>query len=227
MVFTSEARPSDSPLVEKVYRARTVQRGVFISTAASNWEMVITRYQGRTSLTVRGPETKATSADVPPDAEMVGIIFKLGAFMPHLPVRTLRDRNDLTLPEATNQSFWLLGMAWRLPDYENADTFANRLIREGLLAQDPVVDAALKGQPQDLTRRAVQHHFVVATGLTHNTIRQIERAYRAETLLQQGISILDTVYELGYSDQPHLTRSLRRFLGRTPAQIARGQQPIK
>jgi methylphosphotriester-DNA--protein-cysteine methyltransferase len=41
------------------------------------------------------------------------------------------------------------------------------------------------------------------------------------TLLRQGASILDTVYQAGYFDQPHLTRALKRFTGQTPAQIAR------
>jgi Transcriptional regulator containing an amidase domain and an AraC-type DNA-binding HTH domain len=33
------------------------------------------------------------------------------------------------------------------------------------------------------------------------------------------MSILDVVYEAGYYDQPHLTRSLKYFIGQTPAQI--------
>ncbi len=50
------------------------------------------------------------------------------------------------------------------------------------------------------------------------------RARHARTLLQQGISILDTVEQAGYADQPHLTRSLKRFMGQTPAQILRSIQ---
>jgi len=41
------------------------------------------------------------------------------------------------------------------------------------------------------------------------------------TLLQQGASIPDTVYQAGYFDQPHLTRALKRFVGQTLTQIAR------
>jgi AraC-like DNA-binding protein len=32
---------------------------------------------------------------------------------------------------------------------------------------------------------------------------------------------LDTAFELGYFDQVYLTNSLKRFVGRTPARIAR------
>lgn len=38
-------------------------------------------------------------------------------------------------------------------------------------------------------------------------------------LLRQGVSILNTVCQLGYFDQPHVTRSLRQWIGHTPAQI--------
>jgi hypothetical protein len=44
--------------------------------------------------------------------------------------------------------------------------------------------------------------------------------------LRQGISILDAVHELEYFDQPHLTRSLRRWVGYTPAEIIRTSQRI-
>jgi AraC-like DNA-binding protein len=52
-------------------------------------------------------------------------------------------------------------------------------------------------------------------------VYQIERAKRAVALLAQGVPILDAVEHAGYSDQPHLTRSLKRFFGKTPAQLLR------
>jgi methylphosphotriester-DNA--protein-cysteine methyltransferase len=60
--------------------------------------------------------------------------------------------------------------------------------------------------------------------LTQSYIRQVERAQRAAALLQQGVPIFDTVYEAGYFDQPHLTKSLKRAIGHTPAQIIRSSK---
>ncbi len=65
-----------------------------------------------------------------------------------------------------------------------------------------------------------------AHGLPPKTIEQIERAKQAAALLEQGVSILDAVYEMGYADQPHRTRSLKRFFGYTPAQIAHVNEPV-
>ena len=224
MNFSFDERPSDSPFVEKVWRTQSERSGSFISTAASHWEMVITTYQGKITLTVRGPETKATPADCPAEAEFFGIIFKHGAFMPHLPVKNLLDRNDTTLPEATSQSFWLHGSAWQFPDFDNADTFVARLVREGLLVHEPVVEAVLQNRPLEMSLRSVQRRFLHATGLTRGTLDQIERARQAVTLLGQGLSIADAVYWAGYADQPHLTRSLKHFIGQTPAQITRANE---
>jgi hypothetical protein len=62
--------------------------------------MVVTRLEGKISLTVRGPETKATMADCPARGEWFGVLFKLGTFMRLMRSSDLRDRNDVTLPLA-------------------------------------------------------------------------------------------------------------------------------
>ena len=223
--FNMEGRPSDSSLVESVWRTQTETSGSFISAAAVRCGIVLAKYQDKTTITVRGPETKATPAAFPAGVEFFGIVFKLGTFMPHLPAKLLIDRNDLNLPEASSNAFWLHGSAWEFPKFENVETFVNRLVREGLLVHEPVVDAALQGQPQDLSLRSIQYRFLHATGLTQSTVYQIQRARQAMALLEQGISILDTVYEAGYFDQAHLTRSLKRYMGQTPRQIALAEQP--
>jgi methylphosphotriester-DNA--protein-cysteine methyltransferase len=98
-------------------------------------------------------------------------------------------------------------------------------VRDDVLVCDPVVNAVLQGHPQEMPSRTVRHRFLRATGLSATHIRQMKRAQHAQALLQQGVSILDTVDEAGYFDQPHLTRSLKQFLGYTPAQIIRLSQP--
>lgn len=221
-----EDRPSDSPFVERVWRCHSDRGGNFHSMAASNWEMVVSRYLGRTSLTVRGPETQASSAECPVEGEWMAIRFKLGTFMPLFRPGDLRDRNDVTLPDATSRSFWLNGSAWEYPDFENAETFVQQLVREGLIAVDPCVNDALRGYRPVITDRTAQRRFLQATGMTQAAARQIERARRATLLLKEGLSILDATFAAGYYDQAHLTRSLKRFIGQTPAQIIRGEQQL-
>ena len=220
MDLSCEERLSDSPFVERVWRSQGEQAGAFISVANSHWSMVVSKIQGELYFTVRGPETRATPAYHPEDAEFFGIEFKPGTLMPSLPAAAIMDRHDANLPSASSHSFWLNGAAWPFPNYENAETFVDWLVSDNLLTLDPVVGVVLQGQPLKSSLRTVQRRFLQATGVTYSTVRHIERARYATSLLKQGVSILDTVEELGYADQPHLTRSLKQFIGQTPAQIA-------
>ncbi len=219
MIFELDTRQSDSPFVEQIWRAQSVHPGMLNSVATNRWEMVVSRRDGETFFTIRGPHTNPESLLLLPGGDWVGIRFKIGAFMPQLlPGDLLND--DLTLPNAGDRSFWLDSSAWQFPDFENADTFVNRLVKGGLLARDPVVEAAMRGEPNDLSSRSIQRRFLQVTGLTQSAIHQIERARVAMAALQEGIPILDVVHEAGYYDQPHLTRALKRWLGETPAEIA-------
>lgn len=225
MLFTSEVKSSDSSFVHSIWHAQSEGTGTFISPAAIHWDMLLMSYRGKITFSVQGPETKATCASLPTDAEWLGITFKLGTFMPDLLPIHLLDRHDVHQSETTGKSFWLSGSTWELPTYENADTFVNHLVRAGLLVRDPLVDEVMQDDLLDLSVRALQYRFRRATGLTHKTVQQIQRARQAATLLEQGCPILDTVSQLDYFDQSHLTNSLRRYIGQTPAQISRAFAP--
>lgn len=222
--FSADERASDSPFVDLVWRSNSGTGGAFHSIAERHWSMVVTRIQGKTIMTVRGPEIRATPAFAPDDAEFFGILFKPGAFMPKMPAALVMDRHDLNLPDAGSKVFTLNGSTWQFPDFENADTFVDWLVRDGVLVYDPLVEKVLQGRSVDLSPRTVQRRILQATGLTQSTIQQIERARYATTLLKQGVSILDTVYQAGYFDQPHLSRSLKHYIGLTPAQLSSNQR---
>lgn len=222
--FSFDERRSDSPLVERVWRTQSEHDGTFVSQAASQWEIVVWRYQGTTHITVRGPETHASLAESVAGAEFFGITFKLGTFLPHLPIRQLVN-GAIDLPAATCGAFWLHSTSWELPTFENADSFVQRLARAELLVHDPLVAAVLENAPPDRSARAIQYRFLRATGLTRSAIAQIGRAKHAEALLLRGVPIADVIDEAGYSDQPHLTRALKRLIGQTPAQLVRRSRP--
>jgi AraC-like DNA-binding protein len=226
MFIIFEDRLSDSPFIERIWRCRSTRAGRFHSVAANHFEMAVTRHRGKTFMTLRGPETRATSLDCPADGEWLGIRFRLGTFMRAFMPGELRDRQDVTLPDASSRSFWLNGSAWEYPDFENADTFVKRLVQKGLVTQDPAVDAVLRGQRPERSLRSAQRHFLRATGLTHSTVRQIDRARYAANLLRSGVSILDAVHAAGYYDQAHLTRSLKYRIGQTPGGIIRADEQL-
>lgn len=217
-----EHRPSDSPYVERVYR---VEPGApaparMVSVANSNWELIAWTAEGVTSVSVRGPETRPTV--VPMGGGMdgaIGMIFSHGAHLRHLPVGALVD-TSVDSPHATDRTFVLEGAEWEIPAYGNAETFAERLVRAGLLVRDPLVADVLAGDtPLLVTPRSVQRRVAAATGLTQGAIRQIERARQAAMLLQAGTPASEVVHLVGYHDQPHLARSMARFVGRKATQL--------
>src|SRR5260221_6643974 len=170
MDFVLQERLSDAPFVERIWRAQSLRADSFISHAASEWEIVLMQHHGKANIVVRGPATKARPAEFPADADFLGIVFKLGTFMPHLPTVNRLDGNDAALPVASGSSFWLNSSTWQLPNYDNADVFVNRLVRDGLLASDPVVEAVLqnheqaKSEPSD---RSLPNRFFRCTRMTH------------------------------------------------------------
>lgn len=218
MSLIVEQRPSDSPLIDSIARGRTTDPGSTVRPAETHWHMVFTRHNGTMHPLLVGPLTSSGVVRWGPGAEILWIKFKLGAFMPHLPLRDLLEKETL-LPDAGEGCFQLNGSAWEFPDFENADTFVDRLVRQGLVLHDPLIEQSLLGRPPQVSPRTLRHRFLRATGFTQGGLQQYERAQRAASLLEQGRPILDTVFEAGYFDQPHLTRSLKRWIGHTPARV--------
>jgi Helix-turn-helix domain len=226
VLLSFDDRPSDSPYIERVWRGFSSGGGQFLSVAAGNLELVVTRMPGFVMATLRGPETRATIIDCPPDGEWAAIRFRPGVHLPSLPTHLLLDHQNIHLPVADDGSFELEGSRWQLPDLDNAEAYVARLASRGVIARDELVESSLRGGGHTLTPRSVQRHFRRTTGMTHATLRQIQRARHATNLLRAGAPILDAIHEAGYFDQAHLTRSLKILIGQTPAAIARQEAQL-
>lgn len=224
MIFTLEHQDARSMFIESIWCARSERSSPpsFISRAKTQWQIVVTKQPGHSMLTVRGPETRGSPSPIPENAEFIGITFSLGTYMPHWPTSQLVNVEEHVHAASTKPSFWLHDTTLPFPNFEDADPFVERLIRQGLLVRDPIVDAALQGASESaVSLRSVQRRFLHSTGLTHAAIRQIERAHQAAVLLEGGITIADVIFQTGYADQPHLTRHLKWLIGQTPAQLVR------
>jgi hypothetical protein len=217
-LFDFDLRTSPSPYVLNAWRTTSVPDERFISVATIGWEMVITRQEDRTWMTVRGSETKASIAPIPQGAEFIGIRFAPGTFMPSLEPARLVD-GEVHLAERDRRTFWLDGSIWSFPSFDDVESLVDRLVRDELIVLDPIVAAALDGRSVDLGERSVQRRIARATGVTRRLIAQVERANVAADMLMRGTSIGDVVSDAGYADQAHLTRSVRRYIGQTPAEL--------
>ena len=219
MALEIDVRPSDAPLVDCVWRGRSTGVGNLNSVATSHWHLVVSEIGGQVGVSIHGPETRPVAASLPLEGTWVGIRFRLGTILQDIPIPNLVD-GGMVLPEASHRSFWWKGGTWERPTYENAEGLVARLTREDLIGREPLIDDALQGRDGAVSLRTLQRRFYLATGQPRRAVRQIEQARRAAVRLRAGATPADVTHELGYYDQPHLTRSIRRYLGRTPGELA-------
>jgi hypothetical protein len=208
--------------LERIWSAGCEYATSFSSVAKFSPGIAFHRYDGTTTVHLRGVETRATTLHCQAGAEYFGGEFRLGAYLPAFPPTQLANLRDALLPTLPDGRIVLAGGEWEMPTPQNLDVFVDRLERAGLLVFDPLVEEALHGD--DAPERTAQSRFRRAVGLSRRTLRVIARAHEAVRSLRAGVAIEDVVSDLGYYDQPHLTRSLRVLVGHTPAELARGEQ---
>lgn len=213
-----ETRTSDSPWVESVWACRSEQVSVMTSVATETWGLVFWEQEGRPHAGITGPESRTGTAPVPEGAGFLGIQFAVGTSLRAMATPSLVD-SGIVLPDVTGRAFWLDGAHRETPRPDDAEALVDRLVREGVVVRDPMVAATLQGSPPAVAERTLERRFRAATGLTQGAVRQIGRARTAALLLISGETPGDVVDKLGYYDEPHLARALRRYVGRTARQL--------
>lgn len=226
MSFTYQEKPSTSKLVDVIWYTVDTTDGTYLAAADGCWDMIFTTTtDGKTIVRLSGPSLTPTPVHYKKGNINCGMRFKQGVFLTHVPVSEVVDMTEV-LPMASADTFLLGGHVLQVPTYETMDEFIAQLEALQLLSADPIVRAVLEGKRYGATQRSVQRRFGRSVGMTPAYIAQIERAWRAVDLLQQGKTIAEVANELGYADQAHLNRSLRRITGFTPRQNAQRDEPL-
>ena len=225
MTFEYEEKPSRSRFVDIIWRTHDTSDGTYLAAADACWDMIFIRSVHGNRVLLSGPSSKITPVPYRAGNRNVGIRFHRGTFLTHVRASAMVDTTE-ALPMPAGETFVMAGLDWSMPTFETADSFIDDLERLDLLSDDPVAMAALRGQAPATSQRSIQRHVSSATGLSANRIRQIVRARTAAERLQRGESILDVAHDMGYADQAHLTRDLKRLTGYTPGQTKGRDEPI-
>lgn len=227
MSFLYEERTSPSRFVDVVWHTLDTTDGTYLASADARWDLIFTVTGHGNRVLLSGPSSQPTVVHYTAGNRNLGIRFAAGAYFTHVPVEAMRDRT-VTLPMPSPASFDLGGSHWPFPgtDDDRVDALLESLAGRGLLALDDVVGSALAGRPVPLSTRSVERHFTHATGMSPRRVRQIARAREAVGRLQHGTGIADVAHALGYADQSHLTRDLKRLTGYTPAQSQDRDEPV-
>lgn len=226
MSFLYEERPAASSRVNAIWHTVDETDGTYLAAADGCWDMIFTRTrEGEMIVRLSGPSLTPTEVHYKKGNVNWGVRFKQGVFLTHVPISEVVDTTE-TLPMISESTFLLGGHELDVPAYETMNEFIAHLEDLDLLSEDPVVKAVLEGGSFGASRRSVQRRFGRTIGMTPAYIAQIERAWRAVELLQAGTKITEVVHELGYADQAHLNRNLKRITGFTPRQNAKRDEPL-
>ncbi|WP_205696750.1 helix-turn-helix domain-containing protein [Conexibacter sp. SYSU D00693] len=222
MGLAFETRPSDSSWVQSVWTCRSGAVTEMTSVATETWGLVLWEQDGRRLAAVSGPERATGTAPVPEGATFLGNQFAVGTSLRGVPTPALVD-GGIELPEVSGGRFRLDGRRWEVPGADDAEALVARLVADGTVQRDPLVTAALRGDRPAVTDRTLERRFRAATGLSRGAVRQIARAREAAVLLASGAPAADVTFALGFYDEPHLARALRRYVGRTAGQLQDGE----
>jgi hypothetical protein len=219
MTQIHESRKSSSPYIETVWKSQNVTDGTYLATPDGSWDLIVLISEtGKRQMMLAGQATKSSYIPYRAGTGSVVISFALGAYMPHLPGDKMVDLVEI-LPNFDDDHFSLAGHTFALPTFETAEELVEHMVKTGLLKNDGVVDGALNGTPKAISSRGAQRHFVHTTGMSQKRLTQIKRAQEAVTLLKQGKKPSEAAADAGYSDQPHLAKSLKQIMDSTPGNV--------
>lgn len=119
----------------------------------------------------------------------------------------------------------LAGLARAVGPVDEEGRLANEVV--ACVEDHPeITSVAALGAAVGLGERALQRLTRRRLGLTPRWLIQRRRLHEASERLRQGESSLaEVAAELGYADQPHLTRDFRAVTGMTPGQFAARHRP--
>ena len=209
---------SSLPYINCIWHAIVEHDGVYTDPANEYWCLGFIRHgDGSLSVELYGPSLKPRVLEGHAGEAYWGIEFKTYITLVAISKGELLNAH-VRLP-VTDASFAIGNQHYQIPAYDELEKFAQQLQEDGVMVTDQRIGRALQGDSSGFSERSRQRHFKNVTGLTKKQVEQLQRARHAFYLLQTGSSLPQAAVAAGYSDQPHMTRSLRLLRGETPAQI--------
>ncbi|HEV7454901.1 MAG TPA: helix-turn-helix domain-containing protein [Candidatus Saccharimonadales bacterium] len=213
------SRASDDPFIDRVWQTQNISDGTYLATPDGSWDLIMgVGRDGSRIILLTGQATEPAYIPYEGGTSSVVISFSAGAYLPHIAGKKLINSGEF-LPIIDEHHFSLAGHIFALPTYENAEELVSTMVQAGILKNDDIVDGVLRGKPKAASERAVQRHFKATTGITHKKLQQIRKAQHAIKLLKQGKNPAEAAMDAGYSDQPHLAKSLKRIMHAKPSDI--------
>lgn len=207
-------RSSSHPWIDTVWQTVCLTDGIYKATPDGSWDLIFRVIPGQDPvvfLTGQGKEP----VDVPYVAGEYGVVISFAA---HVYVSEGAKAPLQFLPVEQDR-FILNGVALPLPSFENAEDLTDRMLAAGRLRSDDVVAKAFTANPKAASKRSVQEHFKKVTGITQQDFQLIRRAQEAVRRLKAGDKPVTVAADLGYTDQPHMIKSIKKIMGHLPSNL--------
>lgn len=193
------------------------------------------------TVTLLGPVSKSYSYEMQGKGQIIGVKFALGALAERLNFRpadfidkqleveqvfnmdTSRLLSELSAANSDQQRVAILQSCFKpfaiVPSEQGARL---RQLVSLIKQQSDITKVELLSEHSNLSVQAIQRCFRQYLGINPKWLIRKYRLHQALLLLeQQSVEIADLVEVLGYTDQSHLIRDFKEFLGVTPAAYTR------
>ncbi|MBZ9821571.1 helix-turn-helix domain-containing protein [Mesorhizobium sp. CA4] len=211
-------RSSPHPWIDRVWQTVCLEDGIYRSTPDGSWDLILSvSPDGRPTVFLSGQATEPV--DVPYLAGEHSVVISFAAHVHLTKDEEIRTGAAIRLLPVESGGFLLDGVELPLPTFGNAEQLTERMVKANLLQSDDLVAKAFTPKPKAASRRSVQQHFKKTTGITQKDFQLIRRAQEAVRRLKRGENSAAVAADLGYSDQPHMIKSIKKIMGHLPSNL--------
>lgn len=218
MVQKHTRRQSLHPWIDTVWQTICLNDGIYRATPDGSWDLIRSVAPGGKSFVfLSGQATEPV--EVPYLEGESSVVISFAAHVYLAGDKEVRTGAAIRPLEVTAERFLLDGIDLPLPTFQNAESLVDAMIRAGLLLSDDTVAKAFTAKPRAASRRSVQLHFKNTTGITQKDFQLIRRAQEAVRRLKDGENAAAVAIDLGYTDQPHMIKSIKKIMGALPSNL--------
>lgn len=218
MVQKHTSRSSSHPWIDTVWQTVCLSDGIYKATPDGSWDLIRSvAPDGRSFVFLSGQATEPV--DVPYREGEHSVVISFAAHVYLACDREVRTGASIRPLDVNEGGFALDGIELPLPTFENAESLVDGMIGAGLLLSDDIVAKAFTARPRAASKRSVQQHFKTTTGITQKDFQLIRRAQEAVRRLKDGQNAAAVAIDLGYTDQPHMIKSIKKIMGALPSNL--------
>jgi hypothetical protein len=212
------SRRSPHPWIDTVWQTVCLSDGLYSATPDGSWDLIRSiAPDGKSFVFLSGQATEPV--EVPYKDGESSVVLSFAAHVYLAADEAPRVGPEIRVLPVRGAVFELDGVEFPLPTFENVEPLADAMIAAGLLRSNDLVARAFSKTPKAASPRSVQQHFKQTTGITQKSFQQIRRAQEAVRRLKAGEASASVAVDLGYTDQPHMIKSIKKIMGALPSNL--------